>query len=218
MVERSVAVHWFGTLRGGGGVRGRQVVGYGTVGFDCGRYGWERSWFLRLHSHGKQVDGSAVEIEKTVKSLNTMLPLTLALGGVVAIFVLVVPMEAPVRTSALLGALVSSVLGGVVMALKSLLTRGNRQSDFSPRTLTGEVDVGPTGTAALKAVMAAQVLAFMLRLIAVGVGAVAVKQAEALSPMAFVIAFFAVSVAQQMLETRNLLAGTVKVKSSEVKS
>lgn len=201
MVERGVAVHWFGTLRGGGGVRGRQVVGFGALGFDCGRHGRERRWVLRLHSDGKSVDGRAVEIEKTVKSLNTMLPLTLALGGVVAILVLALPMETTVRTSAMLGTLVSSVIGALVMALKSLLTRGN-----------------VAGTAALKALMTAQVLAFMLRLIAVGVGAVAVKQNEALSPMAFVIAFFVVSAAQQMLETRNLLAGTAKVKSSEVKS
>lgn len=127
-----------------------------------------------------------------------MLPLTLALGGVVAALVFVLPMDEGSRTSAWIGALVAALLGGVAMVIKTQLS-----------------GLGLTGTAAMKALITAQGLTFMLRLIAVGVGAVALKPHDELSPMAFVIAFFAVSLPQQALETRSLLAGTTR-KSSEV--
>jgi hypothetical protein len=133
-----------------------------------------------------------------VKSLSTTLPLTLALGGLVALLVFVLPLDAGDRTSAWIGTLVASLLGAVALVIKT---------QFS--------GMGLTGTAAMKALVTAQGLAFMLRLIAVGVGAVSLKQHEALSPMAFVIAFFVVSLSQQALETRSLLAGTTR-KSSEV--
>lgn len=126
-----------------------------------------------------------------------MLPLTLALGGVVAALAVVLPLDAGTQTSALIGALVASVLGAVAMVLKTQLGRGL------------------SGNSALKALMTAQGLAFMLRLLAVGLGAIMIKQDEALSSMAFVIAFFVVTLGQQLLETRSLLSG-VKVKSSEV--
>lgn len=125
-----------------------------------------------------------------MKSLSTMLPLTLALGGVVATLAMVLPMDATSRTSALIGALTASAAGAVTMVLKTLLGRGL------------------TGNAALKALMTAQGLAFMLRLLAVGLGAAVVRQDESLSPMAFVIAFFVVSLGQQVLETRTLLSGS----------
>jgi len=133
-----------------------------------------------------------------VKSLTTTLPLTLALGGLVALLVFVLPLDAGDRTSAWIGTLVASLLGAVALVIKT---------QFS--------GMGLTGTAAMKALVTAQGLAFMLRLIAVGVGAVSLKQNEALSPMAFVIAFFVVSLSQQALETRSLLTGTTR-KSSEV--
>jgi hypothetical protein len=60
--------------------------------------------------------------------------------------------------------------------------------------------------------MTTQGLAFMLRLIAVALGAISLKQDDAMSPMAYVISFFVVSLAQQALETRSLLSSaTVKV-------
>ena len=65
--------------------------------------------------------------------------------------------------------------------------------------------------------LAAQVSTFLLRLLAVGMGAVTIKVAQ-LSPVAFVIAFMVVSLGQQALETHHLLAGVTKMKSSEVKS
>jgi hypothetical protein len=51
----------------------------------------------------------------------------------------------------------------------------------------------------------------MLRLLAVGASALLIKDSASLTPAPFVITFFVVSLAQQVLETRSLLAGaTVK--------
>lgn len=129
-----------------------------------------------------------------MKSLNTMLPLTLALGGVVAALAFVLPIEAGSRTSALIGALVASALGAIALVLKTQLGKGL------------------TGTAALKVTMTTLGLSFMLRLMAVGLGAVVLKQNPELSPFAFVIAFFVVSLSQQVLETRSLLSSATPVK------
>ena len=129
-----------------------------------------------------------------MKSLNTMLPLTLALGGVVAALAFVLPMDSGSRTSALIGALVASALGAVSLVLKTQLGKGL------------------TGTAALKVTMTTLGLSFMLRLMAVGLGAVVMKQNPELSPFAFVIAFFVVSLSQQVLETRSLLSSATPVK------
>ncbi len=129
-----------------------------------------------------------------MKSLNTMLPLTLALGGVVAALAFLLPMDEGSRTSALIGALVASALGAVSLILKTQLGKGL------------------TGTAALKVTMTTLGLSFMLRLMAVGLGAVVIKQNPALSPFAFVIAFFVVSLSQQVLETRSLLSSATPVK------
>lgn len=129
-----------------------------------------------------------------MKRLDTMLALTLALGGVVAALAYLLPMDEGSRTSALIGSLLASALGAITMLLKTQLGKGL------------------TGTAALKVLMTTQGLAFMLRLLAVGVGAIVLKQNAALSPFAFVISFFVVSLAQQALETRSLLSSaTVKV-------
>lgn len=133
-----------------------------------------------------------------MKKLTATIPLTIALGGVVAALVLVLPLDAAGQTSWLVGCLVSSLLGALALVIKTQLA-----------------PTGLTGAAALKGLLAGQGLAFMLRLLAVGVGAVAIKQAE-LSPFAFVISFFVVSLSQQVLETRSLLAATNPVKSSEV--
>ncbi|MFZ5439094.1 MAG: hypothetical protein ACOZQL_03755 [Myxococcota bacterium] len=133
-----------------------------------------------------------------MKKLTVTLPLTLALGGLVAALVPVLPLDAAGQTSWLVGCLVSAVLGVLALVVKTLLAPS-----------------GLTGAAALKGLLAGQGLAFLLRLIAVGVGAVAMKQSD-LSPFAFVISFFVVSLAQQVVETRTLLAANNPVKSSEV--
>ena len=129
-----------------------------------------------------------------MKPLNSMLPLTIALGGVVAALAVVLPIDQGSRTSALIGALMAALLGTVSMVLKTQLGKGL------------------TGTAALKVTMTTQGLSFMLRMLAVALGAVVLKQDPTLSPMAYVIAFFVASLGQQVLETRSLLSGaTVKV-------
>lgn len=132
-----------------------------------------------------------------MKSLSTTLPVTLAIAGVVGALVSVLPLEAAERTSAFIGALAAGVLGAVVLVLKTQLG-----------------GLGLKGQAAFKALMTAQGLSFFLRLIVVGVGAFALK--GELSPMAYVLSFFAVSLPQQALETRALLSGTTQLKSSEV--
>jgi hypothetical protein len=134
-----------------------------------------------------------------VKSLATTLPVTLALGGLVGALVAVLPLEAADRTSAFIGALAAALLGAVVLALKTQLG-----------------GLGLKGTAAIKALVTAQGLSFLLRLIVVGVGAFALRGGE-LSPIAYVISFFAVSLPQQALETQSLLRGsTPQLKSPEV--
>lgn len=134
-----------------------------------------------------------------MKSLATTLPLTLALGGLVGAVVAVLPLEAADRTSALVGVLVAAGLGAGVLALKTQLA-----------------GAGLAGTAAVKALVAAQGLSFLLRLVAVGVGAFALR-GWGFSPIAYVLAFFAVSLPQQALETRSLLRGsTTPLKSPEV--
>lgn len=133
-----------------------------------------------------------------MKSLATTLPLTLALGGLVGAVAAVLPLEAPDRTSAFIGALAAAVLGAVVLVLKTQLG-----------------GLGLKGTAAIKALVTAQGLSFLLRLVVVGVGAFALR--GDLSPIAYVIAFFAVSLPQQALETKSLLSGSnTQMKSSEV--
>lgn len=135
-----------------------------------------------------------------MKTFLHKLPLTLALGGIAAAVVLVLKLEPVDQTSWLIGCLVGSLFGVITLFLKTQFTT-----------------LGLTGNAALKALMAAQGLTFMLRIIAVGVGAFATKQ-NGLSPVLFVVSFFVVSLAQQVLETKSLLAARNPVKSSEATS
>ena len=135
-----------------------------------------------------------------MKALNITLPLTLAFGGAVAVAALVLPLAPEVRSSALIGALVASLFGGLAMVIKTLLS--------------GE---GSNGAGAVKWLLMAQGASFTLRLVGVVAGAVALKVLN-LSAVAFVIAFFVVSLCQQLLETRALLAGLTPVKSSKVPS
>lgn len=133
-----------------------------------------------------------------MKALSTTLPLTLAFGGVVALLAMVLPLEPEARTAALVGALLAALCGGLSMVIKMLLT-----------------GPGLTETGAVKALIVAQGSSFMLRLLAVMTGALAIRKLD-LSVVAFVIPFFVVSLAQQALETRTLLASATRAKSSEV--
>jgi uncharacterized membrane protein len=124
-----------------------------------------------------------------VKSLSSTLPLTLAIGGLAAALSLVLPFEASSKTSWLIGALAAAGTGAIVLTLKLLVA--------GPSSLKG--------TAAMKAVLTAQMLSFFVRLIAVGLGAFVLKQNE-LSPIMFVFSFALVSLGQQFLEAKALLA------------
>lgn len=124
-----------------------------------------------------------------MKSLSTTIPLTLAIGGLVAALSVVLPFEAMSKTSWLIGALAAAVTGAIVLTLKVAIA--------APTSMTG--------TAAMKAVLTAQMLSIMVRLIAVGLGAFVLKNAE-LSPVMFVFAFALVSLGQQFLEAKSLLA------------
>lgn len=122
-----------------------------------------------------------------MKSLTITLPLAFGIGALCAAMVFVFPMGDS-QTPWLIGSLLSAVVGGLTLTVKSLLSAPDLK-----------------GTAALRALLTAQGLAFMLRLMAVGVGAFAM-QANGMSPMPFVISFFVVSLAQQVLETKSLLS------------
>ncbi|MBL8912528.1 MAG: hypothetical protein JNM17_17680 [Archangium sp.] len=131
-----------------------------------------------------------------MKSLTTTLPLTIAIGGAVAALSLVLPFEAASKTSWLIGALIAAFTGAIVLALKLMLA--------GPASIKG--------TAAMKAVLTAQMLSLFVRIIAVGVGAFALKNAE-LSPIMFVFSFALVSMGQQFVEAKSLLARKTEVTS-----
>jgi hypothetical protein len=124
-----------------------------------------------------------------MKSMMASIGLTVLLGALVALGVTAVHLEPATRGSALLGAGVSTLLGVGALTIKV---------QFSKL-------VAP-GSSGIKALMGGQVLSFLLRLLAVGVGAVALKADPDSSPAGFVLAFFAVYLTQQFVETRSLLA------------
>lgn len=123
-----------------------------------------------------------------MKQLTATLPLTVAIGGLAAALTLVLPFEPESSTSWLIGAMLASLVGAVVLALKLALTRNAKE-----------------GTASMKAVLTAQMSGLVLRVFAVGVGALAVS-ARGLSPVMLAFSFLLVSLTQQVVETRSLLA------------
>ena len=124
-----------------------------------------------------------------MKSMTASIGLTVLLGALVARGVTAVHLEPATRGSALLGVGVSTVLGIAALIIKTQFMRL----------------IAP-GSPGIKALMGGQVLSFLLRLLAVGVGAVALKADPDSSPAGFVLAFFAVYMTQQFVETRSLLA------------
>jgi hypothetical protein len=131
-----------------------------------------------------------------VKSLALTLSLVVALGVVAAGFVWGAGFDDGTRLSALVG-----VLAGTVMGLVSLLVKTQ---------LAGRISQGIAG---LKALLAAQGVSFFLRLLALAAGLLGLRGEPSTSPMAFVIAFFAVSLGQQALEMKSLLAARNPVTS-----
>ena len=123
-----------------------------------------------------------------MKSMAANMGLTVLLGGLVAVLVSVAGLDPVTKDSALLGAGVSTVLGVVALTIKAQFLRLS----------AGSVEV--------KGLLSGQVLSFLLRLLAVGAGALALKSDPDSSPFGFVLAFLAVYVTQQFVETRSLMA------------
>jgi hypothetical protein len=124
-----------------------------------------------------------------VKSFGFSLGLSVLAGALVALGVAVFPLEAGLRSSAFLGVGVGAVIGVLSLIIKTQL-----------------VALLPGSRGGLQAVLTGQVLTFLLRLLAVGAGALALHGDEQSSPVAFVLTFFLVYLAQQFVEVRSLLA------------
>lgn len=125
------------------------------------------------------------------------IPQTFALGGLVAAAAFLISFPREDQMSWAIGAITAGVVGVLAFVLKTQLA-----------------PPGLTGSAAMKGLLAAQGISFMFRLVAVGLGAVVVKD-RGLPFVGFVLSFAVVSLAQQVLETRTLLAARNPVKSSE---
>lgn len=102
--------------------------------------------------------------------------------------------------AALAGAAVSTVFGVIALAQKA-------------RTSASL----PSGPAAVKQLLSAQVVTLLLRLFAVLVGGFAMKR-FGLEPIAYVLAFFACYVVQQLVEMRFVLAANRHASAVEARS
>jgi hypothetical protein len=131
-------------------------------------------------------------------STSAMIEVLLGLlaGGVV--FALGLSSEHEV--AALAGVVVSTVFG-----LGALLQKARSAQAF------------PEGAAGLKALMSVQAVTLGLRLSAVLVGGLVMKRL-ALEPIAYVLAFFACSLAQQVIEMRFVLAASKAEHAVEARS
>jgi hypothetical protein len=130
---------------------------------------------------------------------SVVLVIVAGLLGVGVVFALALSPTAQV--GALVGLVVGTVFGLVALALKALAAPGE----------------GLRGTASVKHVLAAQVGALLLRLSAVLVGAFACKR-QGLEPIAYVLAFFACYLLQQMVEMWFVLAANRRAGTLEAKS
>jgi hypothetical protein len=123
------------------------------------------------------------------------------LGGLFAagvVFALGLDRES--ELAALIGATVSTVFGVV-----ALVQKARSASEL------------PAGPAAVKQLLSAQVVSLLLRLAAVLVGGFAVKR-QGLEPIAYVLAFFACYVVQQLVEMRFVLAANRHAGAVEAQS
>jgi hypothetical protein len=131
-----------------------------------------------------------------MKSLALNLSLVVLLGAVAAGLVSGLGLDDGTRLSAYVG-----VLAGTAMGLLTLLIKTQ---------LAGRVSGGISG---VKALVAALGVTFFLRLLGIAAGLVGLHGEPSASPIAFVIAFFAVSLGQQALEMKSLLAARNPVTS-----
>ncbi len=118
-----------------------------------------------------------------MKGVLPHLTVTLAAGALGAGLVAVLPLNEAARAPALWGVLTAAAVGVVALLLKARLD----------------------GKAAVKALVRVQGVVFGLRMLAVGAGAVALKQLGR-DPVPFVVAFFCVYLVQQVVEVRYILA------------
>ncbi len=121
-------------------------------------------------------------------------------GVAVVLVCLALPLDTAAELSGLIGASISGVVGLVTLTIKKRL---------------GSLGTGAHG---LRLLLSAQVSALMIRLLAVGVGAIAIKTNSGLSLISYLTAFFSVYVAQQLIEMRSLLLGVTTATQSEVSS
>lgn len=131
-----------------------------------------------------------------MKTLGISLLITVAVGAVVAAGALVLGLDPAVRTAALVGSGISTLLGALALLIKTA----------SP--LEG-------GTGGLRALLSRHVLALFLRLGAVLLGAVALRE-NGSAAIAFVMTFFIAYLGQQVVEVRSLLAVRQRAAKSEV--
>jgi hypothetical protein len=124
-----------------------------------------------------------------VKALGVGIGLIVVAGALAALGVALMPLEPAVRASAYFGAGLGTALGLVALSFKTWLVRN-----------------APPGKGGIKALMTGQVVTFLMRVLAIGAGAIAVHADPAASPVAFVVTFFLVYLAQQFVEVRSLLA------------
>lgn len=124
-----------------------------------------------------------------MKSLWFNLGLIAAMGALAALVVSALPLEPGVRFSALVGLAVSTLVGHGALSLKVRLA-----------------SLAPQGGAGVQALLVGMVVSFLLRLFVAGGGALALNAKPDRSPAAFLLAFFALYLAQQFLEVRTLLA------------
>jgi hypothetical protein len=109
-------------------------------------------------------------------------------------------LERDVEAAALVGTAVSTVFGLVALFQKA-------------RTSSAL----PAGPAAVKQLLSTQVVTLLLRLFAVLVGGLAMKR-FGLEPIAYVLAFFACYVVQQLVELRFVLAANRHAGAVEARS
>lgn len=132
-----------------------------------------------------------------MKNFATALVLELLIAAVAGAVVLGLGLGAGDRSSALLGVGVGGLLGVLSLLVKTQVAK-------------------LATTKGIKQLLSAQVSMFVLRLVAILVGALLLKQDPASSPIAYVLAFFAVYLGQQVVEVKSVLAVRQPAKSSGV--
>lgn len=120
-----------------------------------------------------------------MKSLGVSAVVVGVLGTLAAACVFAFDLDGAVRSSALVGVGVGSLFGFVALVIKGQ-------------------DAPARATAKVKHLLSTQIVSMLLRLAALLVGAFALKR-QGLEPFAYVLAFFATYLLQQLVELRFVL-------------